>query len=182
MDMEPEGTSNFLKTFKPLIHKVLNQLNIRQSHMNYEDYYQELQIKLIDILKFFKNDSLDLDEKNCKFVAYAKQGLYWEGLDLLRKDNRRPKKASGSRPIEWLEDRKAVNFDSFDLNLYTEDFFRLAKKRLSSKDFLLLLQLADGQYTMQELADEYGVVRDTIYQWKNRIQERLEDIKDCLKD
>lgn len=182
MDMESEGTNNFLKTFEPLIHKVLNQLNIRQNHMNYEDYYQELQIKLVDILKVFKNDSVDLDEKNCKFIAYARQGLYWEGLDLLRKSNREAKKIGESRPIEWLEDRNAVNFNSFNLNIYTEDFFRLAKRRLSSKDFLLLLQLADGQYTMQELADEYGVVRDTIYEWKNRIRDRLKDIKDCLED
>lgn len=180
--MEADGITIFLKTFKPLIHKVLNQLNIHQNHIDYEDYYQELQIKLIEILRNFKNDSTDIEEKNCKFIAYASKGLYWEGLDLLKKKSKEPEKIGESRPIEWLSDREAVNFDSFNLNLYTEDFFRLAKKRLDSKDFLLLLQLADGQYTMQELADEYGVVRDTIYQWKNRIKLRLEDIKDCLKD
>lgn len=182
MMMDFEGAAAFLKQFNPLIHKTLQRLNMTQMQMDYEDYHQELQIKLIEILMVFKNDSGDLEEKNAKFVAYAGQGLYWHGLDLLQKKKHQAFERPDSESIEYLADYQTLDLESFEVDLYMEDFFRLAKKRLSEKDYSLLLQLASGQYTMQELATEYDVARDTIYQWKNKIQARLQDLKDCLID
>lgn len=181
MNLDFEASSIFLKDYTPLIHKVLQQLNIPQNHMDYEDYFQELQIKLIEILQNFKNDSADLEEKNAKFVAYAGRGLYWHGLDLLGKKTNLPFDTVDNDYIDWLANHELADSTSFESNLSTEDFFHLAKKRLSEKEYLLLIQLAEGQHTMQELADEYGVARDTIYQWKHKIQNRLEGIKDCLR-
>lgn len=150
--------------------------------MDYEDYYQELQIKLLDILEKFKSDTSDSDEKNCKFTAYAGRGLYWHGVDLLRKKKNHSLETTESEKIQWLADQDLIECESIDSNLYTDDFFRLAKRRLSPEDFTLLIQLAEGKHTMSELAEKHGIVRATVYQRKERIQNRLADIKDCLKD
>lgn len=182
MDLENEGISNFLKQFTPLIHKSVQGLNIRPYHMDYDDYYQELQIKLLEILKNFKNDTSDPEEKKCKFVAYASQGLYWHGVDLLRKKNNHSLGTMESETMQWLVDQELSDCDSLESDLSTDEFFRLAKKRLSTEDFSLLLELAEGKHTMDELAKKHGVVRATIYQRKERIQTRLADIKDCLMD
>ena len=182
MNANNEGITNFLKQFTPLVHKSLQRLNIRPQHMDYEDYYQELQIKLLDILEKFKCDTTDPEEKNCKFTAYAGQGLYWHGVDLLRKKNNHSLGTIESDKIQWLVDQESSDSESLESALHTNDFFRLAKKRLSIEDFTLLLELAEGKYTMDELAKKHGVVRATIYQRKEKIQTRLEDIKSCLID
>lgn len=182
MTSNNEGTINFLKKFKPLIHKCLQQMNIPPQHMDYEDYYQELQIKLLDILAKFKSDTSDVEEKNNKFTAYAGRGLYWHGVDLLRKKQNHSLETTESDKIEYLRNQESSESDDLETDLYTDDFFRLAKKRLSPEDFTLLIQLAEGKHTMSELAEKHGIVRATVYQRKERIQNRLADIKDCLKD
>lgn len=182
MDDDFEGMTSFFKQFKPLLHKTLNRLSIFSNNMDYEDYYQELQIKLVDILKHFQNDSVDLEEKNSKFVAYAGQGLYWHGLDLIRNKEGNSLGTIESKSLEYLVDGQLFSNSITEGSLNIREFFDLAKKRLSSKDFDFLLQLADGQQTMEELAKDYGVTRATLYQWKKRITFRLVDIKDCLTD
>lgn len=182
MSLEELGVHRFLEQFTPLIHRTLQRLSIYPQNMDYEDYYQELQIKLMDILRRFKIDSADLEEVNAKFTAFAGRGLYWHGLDLVRSKKNQSLASFEPDQIERLEDEESREEQQMERKLSTEDFFRLAKKRLSEKDFQLLLQFASGNYRMQDLADEYGVARDTIYQWKNKIQIRLADLKDCLMD
>lgn len=177
-----DGLAGFLKQFRPLIYKTLNRLNIYSCQMDYEDYFQELQIKLIDLLKKFKNDSGDWEEMNAKFVAYAGRGLYWYGLDLLRDKNKNSFKTMASSTLEFALEGDCESIDHLESTLYTEDFFRLARKRLSVKDYDFLVKLSNNSSSMQDLADDYGVARDTLYQWKNRLKIRLEDIKDCIQD
>ena len=182
MNADNEGLTNFLKQFTPLVHKSLQRLNIRPQHMDYEDYFQELQIKLLEILQNFKIESTDREAVNAMFTAYAGKGLYWHGLDLLRKKNNHSLGTIESEKIQWLVDQESSDSESLEFDLHTNDFFRLAKKRLSTENYTLLLELAEGKYTMDELARKHGVVRATIYQRKDKIQARLEDIKSCLID
>lgn len=178
--MEFDGTIYFLKQFEPLIYKTLHQFNIRPNDMDYDDYFQELQIKLISLLTIFKNDSGDLEEMNSKFVAYAGKGLYWCLLDLLRKKNESQLDAMDQHVLESLIDHGENETVFEESNLFVQDFFELAKNTLSEKDYQFFLQLADGKKNKQELADEYGVSRPTIYHWQEKLSRRLMMIKDCL--
>lgn len=180
MELDSTNMSIFLDQFKPLIHRTLQKINITPQHMDYEDYYQELQIKLLEILQKFKNDTIDINEKNSKFTAYAGQGLYWHAIDLSRMKNNHSLNTIESDKIQWLAEQDSTEYESKEANIYTDDFFYLARERLTEKDYQLLIQLAENRYTMQELADEYGVVRATVYHWKNKIKMRLQDLQDCL--
>lgn len=183
MNIGSEDVANFLEEFKPLIYKVLQKLNIQQRHMDYEDFFQELQIQLLKISKSFKSDTSDSEIERYKFLAYADRGLYWYGLNLLRQQQPHHSfETVDEESIDRLALKNDLTAGVAEPNLYTQEFFDLAKKRLSAKEYSLLLQFAKGKYTMQELADEQGVSRDTVYQWKYKIQERLQDIKECLKD
>lgn len=182
MTHDSEGTLMFLNEFEPLIHKTLNSLNISQYQNDYEDFFQEFQIQLLKILHKFQSDSTDLDEINYKFVAYAKQGLYWHGLNLLRKKNQQPYQPIGIDEQEWLVHSDISAADFIKSTVEIEEFFDLAKERLSEKEYLFMMQLIEGKYTMQVIADAYGVSRMTIYNWKEKIQIKLQDIKDCLTD
>lgn len=178
--MDSLRTLYFLKEFEPLVHKSLSKLNISQRDRDYDDFFQELQIKLLKIIEKFECDSPDIDEKRYKFVFYAGQGLYWHGLELLRIRNNRHFDLIENDQLEWFAHQDISDDEALTSTLQTEEFFELAKERLSDKEYSLLLKLAEGSYTMQELADAYEVSRTTIYKWRDKIQTRLQDIRDCL--
>lgn len=64
MDKDSIETSQFLIDFNPLIHKVLQRLHIKKTHMDYEDYFQELQIHLLKIRNRYKVNQRDTDEES----------------------------------------------------------------------------------------------------------------------
>lgn len=176
------GTVNFLTQFEPLIHKTLAVLNISQSQSDYEDFFQEFQIKLLEISQKFQSDVEDREIQRYQFVAYAGQGLYWHGLSLLRKKNQQPFQPLEMEQLEWWADREPTEHALPEESLQTQEFLEAAQERLSKKDYHFMLQLISEQYTMQEIASSYGVSRTTVYKWKERLQTRLLDLKDCLTD
>lgn len=182
MTIDSQGTIHFLKQFEPLIHKALNTLNISQSQNDYEDFFQEFQIKLLEISQKFESDAEERDIQRYQFVAYAKQGLYWHGLSLLRKQNQQSFQPIEMEQIEWWTDKEPAEVELREETLETREFLEKAKRRLSEKDYQFMLRLVENQSTMQEIASFYGVSRTTIYKWKERIQIKLHDLKECLKD
>ena len=98
MDAESINVSKLLIEFKPLIYKTLSRLRIHPHHMNFDDFFQELQIKLVEIYQGFEGDPLRVEADRYKFTAYAGNGLYWRGIDLFKK------KSFSSLPV--VEDMK----------------------------------------------------------------------------
>lgn len=182
MTIDSEGTTLFLNQFEPLIHKTLNSMNIVQNQNDYEDFFQEFQIKLLEISQKFQSEVEDRDIQRYQFVAYAKQGLYWHGLSLLRKKNQQPFQPIEMEQIEWWSDNEVSDIPVQEETLQTKEFMEGAKQRLSEKEYRFMLQLIEGQYTMQEIASIYNVSRTTIYNWKEKIQDRLQDLKKCISD
>jgi len=173
--------NDLLRQFEALIHKTMNRLNISQNNMFYDDYTQELKLQLIDIYHSFTGNPLEVDVDRYKFTAYAGQGLYWHGLNLLRKNNRLDTfYPTDEETMDWLQGQESDSGQNFETSLYIEDFLQQAKARLTAEDYRLLLYLVEGQQTMKALAKRMGVSRDTIYQRRKRIQTRLHDLKDCL--
>lgn len=183
MTFDSEGTNKFLKQFEPLIHKTLNTLNISQTQSDYDDFFQEFQIHLLNLSQKFQPDVSNQEIQRYKFVAYAKQGLYWHGISLLRQQNQEPFQPLEMEQIEWWADNEGSS-DALpqEETLQTMEFMEEAKGRLSEKEYQFLLQIVEERYTMKEIAAAYGVSRTTIYKWKEKIQKRLQDLKDCLTD
>src|SRR5690625_2553586 len=153
----------------------MNRLNILQNNIHYEDFTQELQIQLIDIYQSFEGSPLASEIDRYKFTAYAGQGVYWHGLNLLRQDTLETSNPTDEAEIDWLMEEEEHSY-----SLYIEDFLKQARRRLTVEDYLLVLYMSEGKYSMNELANLMGVSRDTIYQRKKRIQLRLQDLKECL--
>ena len=57
--------NDFLLQFQPLVYKTLNRLNIRSTHMDYDDYFQELQIHLLKI----REKSIEAEKSHEKLEA-----------------------------------------------------------------------------------------------------------------
>lgn len=172
--------NELLTEFTPLLHKTMQRLNIRVTHMDYDDFFQELQIKLIHVYQTFDGEPLRVSSDRYRFTAYAGKGLYWHGLNLIRKDNAVHTHSLDSDQLEWFTHKDEEPAAPLQSSLFIEDFLQQAKKRLSPKDHELFLYLLEDTYTIQQLANMLKVSRDTIYKRKQKIQERLHGVKECL--
>lgn len=150
--------------------------------MDYEDFLQEFRIHLIDILYMFEGDPLASNEERYKFTAYAGNGLYWHGLNLLKKNKPEILYTTDEDQFDWMIDTKDDLENLLNTNLHIQDFLSEARKRLSYQDYLLLMFIAEGSHSMVEIAEYLEITPSTIYQRKKKIQKRLEGIKGCLED
>src|SRR5699024_8270298 len=113
-----EYLDDLLKQFKPLIHKTMNRMKIFQNHMDYDDFIQELQIQLIEILHRFDGDPLASDEDRFKFTAYASNGLYWHGLNLLKKNAPELIHAEDEHQMDWVIYENSDLMQTLNSNLH----------------------------------------------------------------
>lgn|SRR5699024_4465229 len=180
MDLDSITTSKLLTEFKPLIYRVLQDLNISKYHMDFEDYFQELQIQLLTIKSSFEGDIFNSDVDRFKFTAYARKGLYWYGLNLIRVSKSKLFIPTESTDLEWVFNNNNPPPLINESTIYIDEFLRLAKKRLTEEEYLLLLYLSEENHTVNDIAEILGVSRDTIYKRKRHIQLKLHNIKECL--
>lgn len=75
--------SELLSQYEPLIHKTLSRMNIKQHYRDYDDFAQELRLKLVDIYETFDGNACEEADK-FRFSSYAGKGLYWYGINLIR--------------------------------------------------------------------------------------------------
>lgn len=181
MNLSADIVNKLLEEFESLLYKTMHRLHITPNQSNYDDYFQELQIKLITIYQTFDGNPLSVIEDRYRFTAYAGKGLYWHGLYLFRKDNSLLNEVNTMEIAETLQNQED-NILEKNSELFISDFLNHAKNRLVEQDYLLLLYLVEGKRTVKEMARLMNVTRDTIYQRKNKIQEQLFNLKECLMD
>lgn len=177
MDYHSLYKSLLLKQFEPLLHKTLHRLNIFQGHWHYEDYLQELRLKLLTIDEAF--DGKPLKGDGIRFAAYAGKGLYWHLVNLLRSENQQQEILV--EDISLLSDTKGMlaplQAGSYALSTFIEG----VKQRLDKEELALFYVLADGSYSIHEIAASYGVSRKTIYERKKKLVEKIEELKVLLQ-
>lgn len=182
MDLYDTHVEELLEKYEPLIHKTLKNLNIFESDMDYEDFFQELQIHLLEIFSRFKPDTTNEEIRSYKFIAYAQTGLRWKAIQLLEKRDTLVHQVGTISQIDWLNNKYGNEQSNLKTNMYVNEFLNLTKNMLNDKEQILLSYLLDESYTMQEIADKYSVSRVTIYNRKEKIKNKLMCIKDCIKN
>lgn len=166
--------SRVLDQFEPLIHKTLSRLFISQTHVNYQDYFQELRIKLLDIEATFDGDAMGKDR--IRFVAYAGQGLKWHLLSILRKNSRQ--KEVSVEDITTLAEETIMPIESSKAAVLS--FLEEIRRRLTLEEYELVLMLCDDTFTIEEIAEYFGIRRQTVYKRRAKIVSKIEDLKYLL--
>ena len=64
--------------------------------------------------------------------------------------------------------------------MFLEDFLKQAKIRLTDSEYTLFMYLAEGHYTITEIADLLEVSRGTIYSRRQNMQVKIQDLKEYL--
>ena len=173
MDFQSLYRSRVLAQFEPLVHKTLARLFISPRHVSYEDYAQELRLKLLEIEAGF--DGKALGEDRMRFVAFAGRGLYWFLISLLRKE-KKAVSVSFDDIEAAIECEVPVESSRLELVLFLEE----ARRRLDAGEFELFQLLMHGEWTVTEIARFYGVQRKAIYRRKKKLVDKLSDLKDLL--
>lgn len=173
MDFHSLYKSRVLNQFEPLVHKTLARLFIHPRHVSYEDYAQELRLKLLEIESSF--DGRALGEDRIRFVAFAGRGLYWYLVSLLRKE-----KQAVTVSFDDIEAAVecVVPLESSRLELVY--FLEEVRRRLDEAEFELFQLLVDGEWTVTDIARFYDVSRKVIYRRKKKIVDKISDLKELL--
>ena len=165
-----------LTEFDPLLHCVLKDAHVSPSMLYYEDFLQELRLKLLSFLDRFEGNPLGADRY--AFTAYARKGLYWGVMDLLRKEKRQ-----WHTPLE-----KEDVLDAGLMQVYQQShlsiqlFEQEARRRLNRKELAVYYLLLESDYTMQEIADRLGCRRQTVHNIRQRIRQKLAPCKTFLSE
>ncbi|MEG9284396.1 sigma-70 family RNA polymerase sigma factor [Aerococcus urinae] len=175
MRLDKLFADRLLREFEALIHKTLADLNIRKCHGDYQDYAQELRLKLLDVAERF--EGRPLGEDRYRFVAYAGRYLRWCLLDLLRQTSRLPQLT-----LSENQDLMTDSTETEDFDLGATDFLQATQETLSDRDYQLTLALAEPDFSITDIAKSFGVARKTIYAWKKRLVEKLQPLKGLLED
>lgn len=178
MELEPLYLSQMIKQFEPLINKTLHKFKLYSTHIDYEDYAQELRIKLLEIGKSFDGKPLVKKDDRYRFIAYADNGLAWHLVNLLKKN--KPVTAVSPEILEeTLEDFLITPHYQVDAQL--AEYASYAKQALDSQEYLLYLMLMDQSFTGEEMANLLGISRSTLYEWKKSIQIKLNPLYDATR-
>ena len=165
-----------LQQFEALLHRILKDCYISLGHFEYEDYLQELKLKLLLLAQDFDGDVLGVDR--FRFVAFARRGLTWYLIDLKRRQAR--------LTVKTLEDINRVVEDTDNQSVgslsqaHLVAFMNQARQRLDIEEVALFDLLCQDAYGIQELADIFQCSRQTIYQRRKRIAKKLADLKETL--
>ena len=167
--------SELLSQYEPLIHRTLSRLNIRQNYRDYDDFAQELRLKLLDIYETFDGNACEEDK--FRFSSYAGKGLYWHGVNLLRKqeDTDMPSEA---REIADHQQPQPSLFETTKENL--QSFLQEAEKKLTYREMFVLRCFMDGSYLLKDIAEILDVTSQRIVQYRQKIAMKLESSKSLL--
>lgn len=165
--------------YDALLHKVLHQegMHLGAKSRLYDDYLQELRLKLLDVARRFEGDPLSEDkEERYQFIAYARKALMWHTRNLLRVD-----KAMREAP----QDDQLLIFDcdgdlvmpNVDEQLSLEMFCQVAKLKLTDAEWDLFASLVMDDQLACDYAREHHISKQVVSKRKHRIKEKLQSLK-----
>lgn len=167
--MTLEHLEILLEQYSRLIHKVLVECG-QYNKPDYEDYYQELSIKLFELAEGYEGDPLGEDADRYRFTAFAKQGLKRGLIDMLRKE-KFWNDAMTSPLSEYIFESEVGKLSIENLLVLMNDL----RRYLTSGELNLVKGIVNG-INSKELAKCFGVSRKTIAKWKGQIRQKLSEI------
>lgn len=168
---------SILLQFDPIVHKTLNRMGIRSTHLFYEDYAQELRIKMIALYERFEGNPID--NERYQFIAYASKGLYWYLLDLLKKE--RPTVSLPSIDLDALI-HSSIQEAPFQSQVNLLAFISSMQNVLTLEEQGLFWLLNDDSLTLREIANYYDLSIPAIHKRKAKLQAKLSPFKNILKN
>lgn len=172
MNQSLEFKQQVIIEFSPIVYKVLKSFSIYPNHMFYEDYLQELSIKLLDLAESFEGDIFG--DCRFQFVAYGRKGLTWFLRDLLVKQTKLKTRSLDNLDLQIIPEEDP----HLSRSILVKEFLQEAQALLSKKEYGLLRLLI--QYPVADIAKHLSLSRQAVYNKRQMIQKKLSSIKSLL--
>lgn len=172
MELKAWMQRRLLLEFEPLLHRVLKDAYLDRDHLFYEDFLQELRLKLLTMATHF--DGQALGEDRYRFTAYCRRGLLWYAQDL------KAKFRNQAAPQADMTENALMDQSQPQISTTLQTFLQAAQDRLSPEDFLFVRLSGLADYSLQDLCRFFKCSRQALYQRRKRIAHRLSGLKDLL--
>ncbi|WP_423188953.1 sigma-70 family RNA polymerase sigma factor [Alkalibacterium sp. f15] len=173
-----EVASDFFFIHDSLVYGVLKACHVSYNHPDYEDYLQVGRLKLVEAYENYPND-LNEEEAYYRFTGFAYQRVRWGILDELRKAAKQRERES-ALPDDSILENQLMGYTSDDDVLFL-GLFQSMLVCLTEQEQAYLIDAVMLELSVQDIARKYGVSRNTVYQWKHKIGEKLIHFKNDLK-
>ena len=160
-------THRILKQFDPLIHQVVRSRGFTPRHAYYHDFCQELRLHLLTLYDQF--DGKPLGGDRYAFVAFAKRGLNWHLANYLRLQH--PERDLSLTEIE--DNASQIPHYTSDADYSLTQLLADLESQLAPDQFALLQRLIFTDDSVQEIATDFNVTRQTINNRKNRLKQSV---------
>lgn len=161
-----------IEQFTPLVGYVLAKTGITKRHIYYHDYQQELFIKLLTLARGYEGNPLGADRY--KFTAYAKQGLTWHLIELLRKYQRQVSKEE----LHDIEPYPIGITDTQASQMELEELLTTIKAELTEEELQIVRWRYFHQGSMTELAQQMNISRRALYKKWEKLKDKLHGLFD----
>lgn len=153
---------DLIEFFKPIIIKYSKKLK-------YDDAKLDMQSDFIRVIDKLKNN---LNNESDRYVlSYVKKSMYHSYIKYSKKNNKYSKEvplSSFGNDTQYIVDNNLNNCDDYSSILLNE-----IKAYLTKKEFMVIRYIFFKDYSINDVAQAFGVSRQTINQTKKRALEKL---------
>lgn len=156
-----------------IIYGVLKRLNIRPSHPDYDDLFQEGCLAFAEAYAHFPGNN------NGNFPAFAYQRVYWRLLDILHRQYHHDGLAAFSLDDQAEtapEPPVLAKSDQEIERVFSRTYFAQLASTCSPKQRRYLHAALIWKLSDQQIATHYHVSPAAVYQWKRGIIEKARQL------
>lgn len=150
----------FLMDNEKIVKSVLREYKIYPNRFDYDDFAQELRIKLMEDFERIVSSNVKIQS----IEAYLRSSLRWKMNNLLRTQKR--------HQIIPVEDTQLLASQSVDDPIGVQDYW-LAFDALLTEDEQALLHYLYAGYTFKQLSGIFNRQSRTIRRWRDALVEKL---------
>jgi len=161
-----------------IIYSALKQLSITKGDPRFEDFVQEAWVKFPTLYAKFPGNPVE-DRKQA--LAYFRNALYRQFLNLLRYQKLRKDRSDGNDPEILLDEQFEEELSQrahLDNDLYVVKLFKDLYPIVGPGEQCYLMDAFVHELTPTEIAAKREVSRQTVYKWRRNLRTKGEGMRD----
>ncbi|WP_027108619.1 sigma-70 family RNA polymerase sigma factor [Lacticigenium naphthae] len=172
LEMEQE----FFAQYKGIIVSILRKRGIFSFRSDYDDYFQNGSIKLVEAYEQFPL-SFEEEAEWYQFVGYAYRKIDWYIVDCLRKDWK--KSVQEQALPEFFEETEPTSEKSMEERILEEEWLQGLLALLTPRERNYVVDTVIEQLSASEIAKKHHVSRKTVYVWRKQVAKKLAHLQTC---
>ncbi len=155
-----------------IIYSALKKLGMRPSDDDYNDYVQDCWLWFSEIFQKYSGNPWSQPKS---FLAYAHVALYRRALNERMRVQKRDK-VTDDAP-DWEQVGEELALLTTETDIVDRSMLDSWLGKCSGVEREYLIDAVVHQMTPTEIAEKRGVSRQTVYQWRRKVREKLKQLR-----